>query len=132
MNTKQQAAELQRDYDRYRERHGLPLAPVGEVSREEFDAWLAEDEELYNALMENNRRQIELNRAVAAQFAAAAATLGPDPHRRVCDVATEAQHDQMRALAEEGQRLSRALGLPVRSGVNEDGEPWVIVPRRSS
>jgi hypothetical protein len=117
---------MQLKYDRYRDRHGLPLASVDGVMGEEVNAWYADDLALYEAYLANSRAQIALDEAISARFAAAEAACGPDPERTISDVATEAQIAEWEVLAREGQRLSILIGLPVIAGVDADGVGWLV------
>jgi len=121
-------AEMQRKYDRYRDRNGLPLASLDGVTGEELDMWHADETALHEALLVNQHAASALDAAIGAQFAAAEAALGPDPERRIVDVATESQMAEWAELAREGQRLSILIGVPVISGVTADGEGWFALP----
>ena len=82
----QQLAELQRDYDRFRERHGLPLAPVRQMGREEFTAMQRERTILYEAAIANHQEYQELTPAILVRFAADRAVYGPDSSRTTAEV----------------------------------------------
>jgi hypothetical protein len=120
-------AELQRDYDRFRERHGLPLRPVLGVSRSEFRAFLDDLRALETEYLALLDELLALSEAVVSRFEEAAARLGPDPHRTAGDVAAEEQHERLCELARMLGQYELWLGLPVRHGVDERGEAVVWV-----
>jgi hypothetical protein len=120
-------AELQRDFDRYCERRGLPLRPVLGVSRSEFRAFLDDLRALETEYLAVLDELLALSQTIEAQFEDADARLGPDPHRTAGDVATAEQQERANELARMLGQYELWLGLPVAHGVDERGEAVVWV-----
>jgi catechol 2,3-dioxygenase-like lactoylglutathione lyase family enzyme len=122
-----QWAELQRNYDYYCERRGLPLASVKNLRLDEFEAFVDDEQAIHDAYFANQRAMLALHDELRVLWDTADAAFGPDPHRTAEEVAPSDLIARWHDLARQGQRLARMLGYPVTAGVDENGEGWIVV-----